>query len=221
MTEPQETFKAIQEGDARKLDEILDRDPGAAAARDGQGVSLLLQALYHRRPEMAERLAAVRGEEELDLLEAAALGRVERMRHLLAADAGAVHARSPDGFTPLHYSAFFGRAEAAGLLLERGAEVDAEAANPTRVHPLHSAVAGGHTQVVRRLLAAGADSGARQQQGFTPLMGAAAGGHREILELLLAAGADPAAESDDGKTARDLAAERGHPELAERLAAAG
>lgn len=221
MTDPQEMLQAIQEGDARKLEEILDHDPGAAAARDAQGVSAVLQALYHRRPEMAERLARARGEDDLDLLEAAALGRVERMKRLLAADGEAVHAHSPDGFTPLHYSAFFGRAEAAGLLLERGAEVDAEAANPTRVHPLHSAVAGGHTEVVRRLLAAGADPNAHQQQGFTPLMGAAAGGQGEILELLLTAGADPAARSDDGKTARDLAAEGGHSELAERLAAAG
>ena len=51
----------------------------------------------------------------------------------------------PDGFTPLHLAAFFGRLEAAALLVDRGADLEAPSRNPRfpSVRPLHSAIAGG------------------------------------------------------------------------------
>src|ERR687888_178904 len=45
-----------------------------------------------------------------------------------------------DGFTPLHFAAFFGRPEAAGLLLARGATVDALGRGWMTGTALHSAV---------------------------------------------------------------------------------
>lgn len=217
------TLEAIRRGDAETLRGLLQEHPELAHGRDVQGVSMVMHSLYHRQEELTEILLEARraepaGKEEgegLDLFEAAALGRAERVAEILAADPAQISATAPDGFSALHLAAFFAREEAVRRLLALGAPVAATtAANPTAVQPLHSAVAGGSAEVVRHLLAAGADPDARQQMGFTPLMGAAGGGHREMVEALLAAGADPALVSDDGRTAADLARERGHEELA-------
>jgi ankyrin repeat protein len=58
-----------------------------------------------------------------------------------------------------------------------------------RVQPLHSAVAARNAEIVRLLIAAGADVNARQQDDFTPLMAARQNGDAEIEQMLLDAGA--------------------------------
>lgn len=146
-------------------------------------MSEILQALYRGEPVEA----AV---ERLDVLEAAALGRVERLRALLDADPELVHTRAPDDFTPLHYAAFFGGPEAARLLVERGADVNAWARNDQlEVMPLHSAAAARQTESARILLEHGADANAPQRGGFTPMDAAVQNGDAELRELLLAHGA--------------------------------
>ena len=52
------------------------------------------------------------------------------------------------------------------------------------------AAVGGHVEVIRFLLGAGADVNLANNSGATPLMMAAVGGHVEVLCLLLEAGAD-------------------------------
>ena len=64
-------------------------------------LSAALQALYEGRRDDAERLA-----HEPDLLEAAALGRLDVLRTHLDGDPDALSARTPDGFTALHLAAF-------------------------------------------------------------------------------------------------------------------
>jgi len=212
MSSTIEAMQAIRKGDIQALQALLRASPELARGRDETGVSLLMQALYHRQEEIVELFLAHRGE-DVDPFEAAALGRAGRLASLLDQHPERLGTLSPDGFTLLHLAAFFGREEAARLLLARGAPAEAAADNAMAVRPLHSAVAGGSAAVVHHLLAAGADPNTLQQRGFTPLMGAAAGGNREMVEDLLAHGADPTAVSEDGRTAADLARERGHGEL--------
>ncbi len=215
MSGAYEALDSIRKGDLERLKRALQADSALAAGRDEQGVSLLLQALYHRQPEMVEAMLAHR--DELDLFEAAALGHVEALTHALGPDPAAIDGFSPDGFTALHLACFFGNEKSVALLLERGAALGTMARNPLGVLPLSSAVAGGNVGVVRRLLEAGADVESRQAGGFTPLLAAAAGGKRAMVELVLAHGGDRAARSDDGRSAADLARERGHAEIAELL----
>ena len=179
-------------------------------------VSPVMQALYEGRRDEAEDLAR---EQELDVFEATALGRNERLAALLRADPGLAHARSPDGFTALHYAAFFQAPEAARLLVAHGATVDAVAENPMKVTPLHSAAAARQLEVARLLLEHGASPAAKQEGGFTALHAAAQNGHQELVDVLLDHGADKLAESDEGKTAADFAADAGRGELAARLRA--
>lgn len=196
-------FTAIDDGDVAALRELVEHDETLAAARDEHGVSALMRARYLDRMEMVEAL--VQAGPELDVFEAAALGATERLRDLLDREPALVRAWSPDGAQPLHFAAFFAHPEAARVLVERGADVNAVARGFNDVTPLHSAAAGGSREISLLLLEHGADPNARQGGGFTALHAAAQHGDAELARALLAAGADATAATDDGKTARDFA----------------
>ena len=209
-----ELIDAIRAGDAAQVRQLVESDPSLAAERDENGLSAVLVALYHRQPEARDALLAAGP--ELDVLEAAALGRLDVLRAHLDADSDALRARSPDGFTPLHLAAFFGGAGAVKMLLAAGAPADADADNPPSVRPLHSAAAAGDHGSVAALLEAGADPNVRQQGGFTPLLSAAHADDPGLARLLLDAGADAAAAADDGRDAAAMAGPRVQELLAGR-----
>jgi ankyrin repeat protein len=196
-------LEAVKGGDVETVQDRLAREPGLAAARDENGLSAVLLACYHG--QAATRDALLAAGPPLDALELAAVGDAGGLQARLPAE---LHSRSPDGFTPLHYAAFFGGAEAVRVLLDAGADPDADAENAMRVRPLHSAAARGDREAVRLLLEAGAEVEPRQNGGYTPLHAAAHSDDPELAALLLAHGADPAAATDDGRDARALAGPR-------------
>ncbi|HEU5344724.1 MAG TPA: ankyrin repeat domain-containing protein [Ktedonobacterales bacterium] len=216
-------FQAIRAGDRAQVERLLVERPALVEARDTQGVSAPLIALYYGEPAIAEALASAGA--RLDVFDAAALGRVETLRELLAADPARARAVAPDGFSPLGLAAFFGQAGAAHLLLEAGADPNLASQNAMRVAPLHSAVAAQQLAISEELLRRGADVNARQSDDFTPLHEAAQNGQLAMIELLLSYGADLDARKSDGQTPLDLAEAHGHAEavalLRQRDAAAG
>ena len=199
----QALLDAIRADDLAAVRALLERDPGLAAVRDEDGLPAVLLACYRQRPDVRDALLAARP--ALGVLEAAAVGRLDELRTQLAEDSGALAARTPEGFTALHLAAFFGGADAVRMLLEAGASADADADNPPRVRPLHSAVAARDHAAARALLEAGADPDPRQQGGFTPLLAAAHADDPELTRLLLEHGADPALAADDGRTPAAMA----------------
>jgi ankyrin repeat protein len=212
-------FSAIDAGQLERLKEQLDADPELAASRDADGVSAVMHALYRGHRPAAEAIAARLP--ALDIFEAAGLDRADDVGRLVGEDPSLAAAWSADGFTALHFAAFFGGREAASALLAAGADPNLRSRNDFAVMPIHSAVAAAHGDVVAALLDAGADPNARQQHGWTPLHGAAQNGDGETVERLFAAGADPAAINDGGTSAAELARRAGHVDLAERLGALG
>ncbi|KFA76627.1 hypothetical protein S40288_05971 [Stachybotrys chartarum IBT 40288] len=87
---------------------------------------------------------------------------------------------------------------------------------------LQAASAGGHLQVVERLLIAGANvSPAAVYDGLKALLAASEGGHLQVVERLLIAGADIYATTCEGQTALQIASECGHLQIVERLLIAG
>ena len=172
-----------------------------------------MQALYAGDRERGEALLG-----EPDVFEAAAFGRLDRLRELLDADPAPAGAFAPDGFTALHFAAFFAQPEAAALLLERGADPRARARNAMEVEPLHSAAASRQVEICRMLLDRGADPNARQEGGFVALHAAAQNGDEELAALLVERGADKSLAADDGRTAVDIALQAGHARLADSLA---
>ena len=77
----QEIFAAIKDGDAERVRALVREDPAVATARDENGVSALLQAKYHMRDDLAAIL--LEAKPELDVFEAATLGKPERVTALL------------------------------------------------------------------------------------------------------------------------------------------
>ena len=150
----------------------------------------ILEALYKGEGARARELAA--GAESLDVFEAAALGEAPRLEELLSGDPELARAWSPDGFTGLHYAAFFGSPEVVSALVAAGADIEARSTNQEfapEATPLHSAVAAGRMDNAEALLEAGADPNARQHGGFTPLMEAEQRGDFDLAEMLIRYGA--------------------------------
>jgi ankyrin repeat protein len=215
---PEELFEAIEAGDDVRVSALLDADPALASSRDTSGVSALMRAFYRFDKPLIE---TVRGRlDALDVFEAAAFGDVDRLTELLTSEPTLVNSYSGDGFTALHFAAFFGRFEAAALLIERGAEVDAFGRGWMTGTAMHSAVSRLQSDVLRILLEAGANPNVRQSAGWTPLHAAAMNGDLASVELLLASGADPAATNDEGRSVIDLATESGDQATADRIRSA-
>ena len=147
-------------------------------------------------------------------------------------------------WTPLHSAASSGRSPAAVALLlsllsspsakdGAAAAAAASAADPRtsgKRTPLHYAASKGHAEIVRVLLAAGADPAAADGTGARPLHRAAGGaGSLDVLRSLLAAatvaaaGGKPAIDARDrwGRTALMAAAAAGRKGAALLLVARG
>jgi ankyrin repeat protein len=217
-------FELLRAGDVEALRQLLVQDPAYAEARDSKGVSLLMLCLYRGHHDLVELIASkkIAGKNKaLDIFEAAALGRLDRLKEIIhddgIRDPSLINPPSTDGFTALHFACFFAQPEAARLLIEAGAAVDAVAANPTRVMPLHSAASARNLEAARFLLEHGAPVNARQQAGWVPIHAAAQNGDRPMVELLLKHHADPKLTNDDGKTAAMVAREKGHEQIAALL----
>jgi ankyrin repeat protein len=147
-----------------------------------------LQALYAGELEQAKALLPA--DEELDVFEAAAFGRVERLASILEADPSQAGTFSTDGFTALHLAVFAGQEEAARILIERGADLDARSTGTiARVPPLGTAAFVRSVPLARLLLDAGADVNAQGEDGFTALDAAEQNGDEELVRLLLERGA--------------------------------
>lgn len=86
---------------------------------------------------------------------------------------------------------------------------------------LIEAAATGKSTDVRRLLAAGADVGARDSSGRTALLAATQGNHEEIARLLIEAGADVNAQDNQLDSAYLLAGARGYLGILRLALAAG
>ena len=186
-------FESIKAGDMEAVRAAVEEDPAVAASRDENGRSAVRAALYVKKQDIADVL--LEATPELDVFDAAAVGDVDRLTELLDGDGDLVNAYSEDGYTPLHFAAFFARGPAVRLLLDRGADVGAVARNEMEVQPLHSAVAANAREVVAALLQAGADVNARQQGGFTPFMAAEQHEDEDMVRLLMDHGAEESAEA--------------------------
>ncbi len=215
-----ELFTAIKGGDKAAVERLLDRDRGLVDARDPNGLSPILTALYRGESDIAE--AILRRRPRLSVFEAAAAGDAARVREIVGPDRAQANAAAPDGYSPLGLAAFFKRREVVRYLVEAGAD-HRPASRQGGFTPLHSAVASDagavDIEIVRMLLDKGADPNAKSQSGSTPLHTVGFTGDRASLDLLLEHGADAAIKNNDGKTAADIARERGNSEIADLLVA--
>ncbi len=208
-------FAALRAGELDRLKSLLDSDSTLASSKNGFGVSAVLTSLYSGQTEICD-LLLTRGA-RLGLQEAAAAGRLERVKELIDENPALANSFSADGFPVVALACVFGHSEIAHFLAERGADIHAAATNGTGYNALTGAVAGGHTEITKWLLESGANANYGYGAGYTPLLTAAAIGCVDIIKLLLAHGADPAAKTNEGKSALNLAEERRQSAVVEYL----
>jgi uncharacterized protein len=156
-------------------------------------MSDLLQALYRgNRAAVDELLAA---DPRLDVFEAAAVGRTDRLSELIEEDPSRANAFGDDGFHPLGLACFFGHLEAARLLLDRGADVNALSTNEhVQTAAVHAAAAADgdeatRYELVKLALEHGADPNLRQGGGIRAIEAARQNGDARVEQLLLEHGA--------------------------------
>jgi ankyrin repeat protein len=165
-----------------------------------------LGALYAGDVEKAQALLPADG--ELNVFEAAAFGRVHRLRSILDDDASQANAFSDDGFTALHLAVFAKQEEAARTLIEHGADLNARSRGTiARVPPLGTAAFVRSVPLARLLLDAGADVNGQGEGGVAALHTAAHNGDEKLVDLLLERGADRSLTTTSGKRPVDLIAE--------------
>ena len=124
------------------------------------------------------------------------------------------------GDTPLLWAAGFGHKEVVGMLITKGADVNAKSGGGWT--PLHYATGGNDKEIVLLLIAKDADLNAKNANDrITPLHWAAWRGHKEIAELLITKGADVNTKNKNGGTPLHNAIWKGHKEIVELLIAKG
>lgn len=160
-----------------------------------------------------------------DLSAAAQLGDVHALRIALDNLTGSIDEPVEDGDTALHLTCLYGHLACVQLLLERGANIEAN--DEDGAIPLHDACAGGFTEIVQLLLSRANDAEhikrmleSVDSEGDTPLHHAARGEHVEVIRLLLSNGASPTKANLYGKAPADLPEQEAARRLLEAAALA-
>src|SRR5437660_3432500 len=209
----QEFLDAIRKGNSQKVGELLKEQPTLIKASTKNGTTPILLAVCADHLDIAESLLATGIEP--NIFEAAATGRIERVRELLKKDPTLAKAYSPDGWTALHLN--WGHLDTVELLLDSGADINAVSRNKFVATPLQGSVVRKRIDLARLLIARGAKLSPRGEGGDSPLHECAGNGAIEIARLLLDHGADINAKNDEGKTPLAIAVEYKQPEMAKLL----
>ncbi|KAL3313749.1 Ankyrin repeat domain-containing protein 17 [Cichlidogyrus casuarinus] len=144
-------------------------------------------------------------------------GHLELVRLLLERGADVEH-RDKKSHTPLHAAVLANQKEVVCLLLDHGADIEA---TPERSKdtPLSMACHNGRIEIVRELLARGANKEHRNLSDYTPLSLAASSGKVDVIECLLQHGAEINSRSGSklGISPLMLASMNGHANAVKKL----
>jgi ankyrin repeat protein len=169
-----------------------------------------IQQMIQNSPDL---INAPGGNRNTPLAKAAFNGWLKVANFLLDHGAG-VNVGDP---SPLNQAVVAGNRAMTELLLNRGADVNA---NGSQGAPLHQAANWGFQAVTEALLSAHSDVNALNRNGVTPLFLAASAGREKIVQMLLAAGAKVNLKDDKGRTVLNYAIENS-PEIFQALLDAG
>jgi ankyrin repeat protein len=211
--------RAVLSGDLKTVQQGVERDPALLYSRDAHGQSVYLLAAY------AEQSAVMSFFEskglELDIYEAAAGGKVDRVNQLLRSAPGTVNMPNLAGDTPLHVAALCHRSEVIENAIAYGPDFavrNTKRKNATAAHlgfewsPQNAAEA-----MAFAMIGNGLDPNLADADGDTILHSAARTDFPRVIRLLLQKGAVASAKNAAGQTALDIAVAAGNAGTAELL----
>ncbi len=109
------------------------------------------------------------------------------------------------GMKPLHMAAWNGKVEIVRMLIDAGADVNAQDdEEDTKCTPLHYAAFNGHEEIVRMLIDAGANLNVQNGSDSTPLHDAAQNEQVKVIKILIDAGARKDIKDEWGQIPYDI-----------------
>jgi TonB family protein len=205
-----EIHDAAKAGDLAKTKALLEENPELISSKDKFGDTPLHKAAGENRKDAVEFLLAkgadvnARNNSDDTPLHYAAIGAHKEVVELLLAQKADVNARNKDGITPLHGAAVFIYLGILDL-------------PPDQIHSWVAETRYNHMEVVKLLLAKGADINAKADHGDTPLHGAVQSNYKDMVILLIANKADVNIANNRGMTPLDIAESNNRTEMAEFL----
>jgi ankyrin repeat protein len=205
-----EIHDAAKAGDLAKIKALLEENPELVASKDKFGDTPLHKAAGENHKDAAEFLLAkgadvnARNNSDNTPLHYAAIGAHKEVVELLLAHKADVNARNKDGITPLHGAAVIYYLGVLDL-------------PPAQIHSWVVETRYNHLEVVKLLLAKGADINAKANHGDTPLHAAVQNDYKDMVILLIANKADVNVANNRGMTPLDVADSNNRTDMAEFL----
>jgi ankyrin repeat protein len=213
MKEERNPFRrAVLSGDLETVEQGLQRDPALLYSRDAHGQSVYLLACYARQAAVAG-LFESKGL-ELDVYEAAAGGKVERVNQLLRLAPGMLNMPNLAGDTPLHVASLCHRSGVIENAVAYGP--DFALRNPKRKNSmaahlgLQSSPEDAAEAMAFAMVGNGLDPNLANADGDTILHCAARTDFPRVIRLLLQKGAVTNAKNEAGQTPLDIAIAAGN-----------
>jgi ankyrin repeat protein len=204
--------RAVLAGDLKAVQQGLERDPALLYSRDAHGQSVYLLACYAEQTAVASFFES-KGI-ELDVHEAAAGGKVDRVNALLRAAPGLVNIPNLAGDTPLHVAALCGRSEVIENAIAYGPDFamrNPKRKNATAAHlGLQSAPKDAAEAMAFAMIGNGLDPNLATADGDTILHCAARRDYPRVIRLLLQKEANAEARNAAGQNALDVAVAGGN-----------
>ena len=120
-----------------------------------------------------------------EIIKAAKSGYAGRIKALLAKDKSLIGARDKDGSTPLHCAVWKGHQQVVEVLLEAGADANAQNENDHwGTTPLHAAAHANQASIAKLLIDYGADVNAMDREGRTPMFHTTFHKARAVVKVL-------------------------------------
>ena len=199
---------AVVAGDTDKVNALLDQNNALLYARDSKGQSAYLLAAYAKRAEVIKIFES--RNIVLDVYEAAAAARVDRLKALLRDCRGLLRSTNAAGDTPLHAAARAEQSTSFENIIGYGPDFSITNPLQKQITAAHLAVACTQAEPAEAMafaiLGNGANPNALTTDKDAVLHCAARAGNVRVVKLILQKGGDSAARNAKGQTPAEIAA---------------